>query len=452
MKKTMLSMVTLSLLSSSMIAADSLESAFKEGKVSGQIRTFWIERDYSKSSSGKYERDGTALGGKFGFETAPLYGISAGAVFYTSNKLDDMSALTATSRDDKTLFANNGDSYTLLGQAYLQAKLGNTSLKIGRQQLDTPMAGSDDARMIPNLFEAAVVTNTDIKDLTVVAAHVWNEAIGSFSNGYAGNKLAAQAGYGLGIGIATGSDITGKFTNMGTVALNKSTDGVVVVAGIYKGIPNLTLQVWDYYAFDIANILYAQADYTMNVGIPVTLSGQYISEKNIGANLAATTLSKSKVDASMYGLKLAVKPIKDLMIYGAYTSTGSNTNAALNGGIFTPWGGSPSFAQGTVTRLGYVADTTAWKVGASYDIIPGLNFHTAYSKYTLGTNRDLETTNLSATLNGKDATAQETDWDITYKPSMVKNLELKLRGIYAKDFKPGIENFSEYRLIANYNF
>jgi hypothetical protein len=47
--------------------------------------------------------------------------------------------------------------------------------------------------------------------------------------------------------------------------------------------------------------------------------------------------------------------------------------------------------------------------------------------------------------------ASETNWDLTWKCRLVKNLELKARGIYTWNFVPG-QNFTEYRLIANYNF
>ncbi len=57
---------------------------------------------------------------------------------------------------------------------------GNTNIKIGRQVLNTPLAGADDARMLPNLFEAAVLSNTDIENTTLIAAHVTRETVGTF--------------------------------------------------------------------------------------------------------------------------------------------------------------------------------------------------------------------------------------------------------------------------------
>jgi imipenem/basic amino acid-specific outer membrane pore len=61
-------------------------------------------------------------------------------------------------QNDMTLLGPDNDNYSMVGELYAQYKSGNTTLKGGRQKLDTPMAGSDDARMTPNLFEAYLIS------------------------------------------------------------------------------------------------------------------------------------------------------------------------------------------------------------------------------------------------------------------------------------------------------
>ena len=61
---------------------------------------------------------------------------------------------------------------------------GNTNIKVGRQKLNTPLAGADDARMLPNLFEAAVFITHDIEDTTLILAHITRESVGTFGNVY----------------------------------------------------------------------------------------------------------------------------------------------------------------------------------------------------------------------------------------------------------------------------
>jgi hypothetical protein len=178
MKFTTLSLAAILALGVSASAADSLEAMFKEGKVSGQIRSMYIDLN-TDLARGAGEADGVAVGGKLKFETAPYMGLSFGSAFYTSN------GLAANDRNDMvgTGLVNGASSYSLLGEAYVQYVNGNTMLKMGRQQLDTPLAGSDDIRIVPNLFEAYLLTNTDIADTTLVLAHVtkmagWDSAAG----------------------------------------------------------------------------------------------------------------------------------------------------------------------------------------------------------------------------------------------------------------------------------
>ncbi|MGQ9812523.1 MAG: OprD family outer membrane porin, partial [Dissulfurimicrobium sp.] len=215
---------------------------------------------------------------------------------------------------------------------------------------------------------------------------------------------------------------------MGTQAIGESNPGVTSIAAIYSGIPGVTLQIWDYYAYEMLNAVYLQGDYTIGFGgVKTILSAQYINETNVGNNIK-DVLGKD-VGSNLFAAKLAVKPTKYLMFYGAYSITASDTDKALNGGFITPWGVSLGFVQGTVTRLAYTADTDAWKLGVSYDVIDGLNLHLAYTYFNVG---DKAVYFNRTTIRAKDAS--ETDFDLTYKVQYVKNLELKLRGIYAHDF------------------
>jgi len=60
-------------------------------------------------------------------------------------------------------------------QAYLTYGIGNTSIKVGRQQLPkalSPFAFSEGWNVFKNTFEAALVVNSDIPDTTLVYAYV----------------------------------------------------------------------------------------------------------------------------------------------------------------------------------------------------------------------------------------------------------------------------------------
>ena len=455
MKKIVLSVVAASTVASiGSFAADDLASAFKEGKASGQIRAFYINRDYTfadstgttATSNKDLDRDGLALGGKLGFETAPVYGVSAGAVFYTTNAMDASSGTKA--KNDTTLFDRDTAGYrknaTYLGQAYVQAKLGNTLVKLGRQQLDTPLAGSDDARMLPTLFEAAVVINSDIKDTTLIGAHVTRIAYGTFANGYPGGELALVSGYG-----DRADYKVGVFQSMGQAALGDTAknSGVTAAAAIYKGIPGLTVQVWDYYAHEILNAIYAQADYSwkclLNPAATMTASVQYIKESDMHDSADLTS-------APYYALQLAMKA-GSFNAAVAYSATGTDSGTSYNGSVLSPWGGMPAFTQGMVTRHQFFADTTAWKLSAGYNLKDLTSQDITASAYYTSFKVDSDNSYTKA------VTTTEPGFDIIYNNAGIKNLQLRLRGNFPKDFRKGPTNdettsWKEYRVIANYNF
>jgi len=68
--------------------------------------------------------------------------------------------------------SSENDSYSILGEAYVEFKKDKTIFKLGRQELETPYANTDDIGMIPNTFEAYIVRNNSIKDTTLIFGQV----------------------------------------------------------------------------------------------------------------------------------------------------------------------------------------------------------------------------------------------------------------------------------------
>ncbi len=439
MKKIYLSLpLAMGLFSS--LQADSLSDAFANAKVSGQIRTFYIDRDLSNSTTP--DNSAIATGGHLKIETAPIEGLSAGTAFYTTQGMglnnDDLTKVNGT------LFDDDKNSYSILGEAYLKYSKDKTSVTIGRQKLDTPLAGSDDARMLPNLFEGIVASNSDIKDTTIIAGHITKMAAGTFSNAYgdangavnAAGALALHSGYGL-------NNKSARFMDMGEYAVGADTKGVSALAFINTSVPNLKLQAWDYYAHDILNALYLQADYKIpsSSALKPSLSAQYIKESDIGDKIAG------EVDSNYYCVKAGVA-YNNLTADVAYSSTGSSAGTTTNGGIISPWGGSPSFTQGMVTRHSFFANTDAYKLSAGYNLKDDLGLNLTPSAYFASYDIGKE----NAYSNGNEWTAKEKGFDIKYNPASIKNLELKLRGNFTDKFHSNGTQWDEYRVIANYNF
>ena len=404
------------------------------GEVFGQFRTFYIDRSYSGIVNNN--RNSLAMGGYIGYKTPTFNGFSAVIAAYGTYGFDihdEDADILGTASYDPSLYGDAFDNYAFIGQAYINYAFGNTNIKVGRQRLDTPLAGADDARMLPNLFEAAVVSNTDIQDTTLILAHVTKESVGTFGNVYgAPSALSLQSGYGLGYKEGT----SGEFADMGVIALGEgtNTDGVTAGAVIYKGIEGLNLQAWDYYAHDILNAIYLQADYKLST---VKLSAQYINESDVGDALAGS------VDSNYWAVKAGTS-FGGLSGYAAYSQTADSDNASMNGGILTPWGGMPAFTQGMVTRHMFFSDTDAWKVAGSYKFSDlGIKASVYYVEFDVGQSNTYKP--------GQAWTASESGFDIQYDVAAVKGLNLRFRANFPRDFAPGLD-WDEYRVIANYNF
>ncbi len=456
MKKTVL----LSVIASTMIMAGGdiasvdpvvVEEVEKDwGDIFGQSRTFYIDRTYTSGPASRTvgNRNSLATGGYIGYKSPDYNGLTFAVAAYGTYGFNihdiDADAPGGGLSYDPSLYGDAFDNYAFIGQAYINYAFGNTNIKIGRQRLDTPLAGADDARMLPNLFEAAVLSNKDIENTTLIAAHVHSMTTGTFSNVYgAPGQLSLQSGYGLGYKLGTSGD----FAEMGDIALGEGTDtnGVTALAGIYAN-GALKLQAWDYIAWDILNAVYLQGDIGWNCllsdSIKMKASAQYINESDLGDSLAGD------VDVNYFGLKLAAT-IDNLSAYAAYSTTGEDANTVTNGGVITPWGGMPAFTQGMVTRHMFFADTDTWKVAATYKFADlALKASAYYVEFDIGQSNTYKP--------GEAWTATEAGFDIQYDVAAVKGLNLRLRANYPRDFAPdtgsGATDWDEYRIIANYNF
>jgi len=447
MKKITLSVLALSLITT-VNAAEDLSSMFTKGKVSGQIREFSISRSYKKSAADDYTRTANAIGGHLKFETADYKGLSFGTAFYTTNGFLNDTPKTDYTKVDPTLLGKDNNSYAMLGEAYLQFKYSNTTFKGGRQKLDTPLAGSDDARMLPNLFEAYVLTNSDIANTTLVAAHVTKFAQGTFGRVYNGGLLSATSGY----SAVDSRNHTGDFVNMGEYAVGKATNGVTAVAAVYKN-AHLKAQLWDYYAHDILNALYGDATFSwtclLNENVKPYASAQFIKEDNIGNDYLQEIGGNGEIDSLYWAAKIGAK-VENFNAYLAYSSTTSNSagDASYKNAIITPWGGMPAYTQGMVTRHQFLAGTKASKIAASYNwkaFGPDLKTVLYYTHYDMDNN------------NGYTyGDAKESGFDVIYKPAYVKNLNIRGRANFADDFNVATSGattgWDEYRFIVNYNF
>jgi len=436
-------------------AADDLSSMFSEGKTSGQIRAFYIDREYQGASD--THRNSMALGGHLKFETADYNGLSVAAALYTTNDIGGAIGYGNGAEQDPSLLGTGKESYSILGEAYVNydmSSLGTkTTAKLGYQRYDAPMMGSDDARMLPNTFEAYKLTNKDIAGVNLQLAHVNRIAYGTFSNIYSGGILGATAGY-----PALGNAGTGEYHNLGQATVGENTNGVTNFLVSFKN-KNFNAKLSNDYAWDLYNTLYAEAGAKWNClltdSVKPFFSVQAIKQNSVGDELMKNlaTSNNGKIDSLYYAAKFGAK-YAGLTAYLAYSETSDNdasdkVNNPYKNAIVSQFGGMPAYTQGMVTRHQFLAGTKTTKVAASYnfkDMGANVSATAYYASFDMDVNSGY----------GVARTATEPGFDIKYYPQAVKNLQLRLRGNFPRNFaEPTASNdtgWNEYRFIANYNF
>lgn len=139
-------------------AVEKTKHMFKEGKVSGQIKV--LHSGYS--GAGAESQYATAIGGALKYELAELNGFHAALEFATTH---DFGFATGENEKHNSEISSQNGSYTELSQAYINYKKSGFNLRAGRQLINTPLADSDDIRVIANTFEAYTLSYEN-KDLS----------------------------------------------------------------------------------------------------------------------------------------------------------------------------------------------------------------------------------------------------------------------------------------------
>ncbi len=128
-------------------------SMFINAKISAQAKVMYGAYD-NKSSDDTYA---TAVGGLIKYELASFYGLNAAVAFYGAQ---DISFITGSGVNHNNELSSSSGSYTQMAEAYINYKYENFNFRVGRQPLSTPLADSDDVRIIQNTFEAYIATYT----------------------------------------------------------------------------------------------------------------------------------------------------------------------------------------------------------------------------------------------------------------------------------------------------
>ncbi len=250
-----------------------------------------------------------ALGTKLGYISDTFYNLNFALSLYSST------ALKKGKEQAVAFFDSQNKSYAILADAYLQGDWNNTTVKIGRQALETPFANSDDCGMIPNRFEALSIENKTPFNTTLNLAYI--------------RKMAG-----------VDAQIPQKFSNI------NGKRGVLALGANYEGFENLDIALW-YYNLNknrVDNIYYIQTDYENSFkNFDYSFSLQYAKEHY-----------KKNFAADVYGASASLG-YRGVDFYASYNkSSKANAYNGFGGGPFFTTAEQLSIAQANSNAKAYL--------------------------------------------------------------------------------------------------
>jgi hypothetical protein len=258
MKKILLSTVALATLSMAEVS---------NTEVSGGLNFFYATTDGSESSM--FSKDTAA--GQVGLNIAITSDLGSGLKGKVEATILDTLGLENNVVNE--VWEVGTDSPKWISEAWVEKTMGKTTVKLGRQTVDSPLFMTETWSIAKNTFDGGLAVNTNIENTTLVA-------------GYFGRHNSAGTGY--------GSVARDKFTTLGT-------DGAYAAGVVNTSVADTTLQAWYYNVVKNSKSYFLQADTKVS---NFDLGVQYGNIK--GSNSDASSAFAVKVGTEMNGLALAV--------------------------------------------------------------------------------------------------------------------------------------------------
>ena len=369
-KLSLAAMVVAGLASSSFAASTTLEDAFKNCKVSGELKAWYFDKQDMASSSGTKGNENiidTAI--TLGYVTDSLYGFSFGATFQGA-------ANPNAEENAKTLFRDDqAAGGATLSEAYLAYTIGKTTVKAGRQFIATPLVNGSGSRIFQEAFEGVTVVNTDLPQTTLVAGFV--DKFQGRTNHV--NATGATTYANTTVGDSPRFRDSAAFTGGGSAGLIVSFEDAYTAAVINKSVDNLTLTAQYALVKDVAELADVDVYYTeANYVLPV--SGFKLGfDANFRGSHTDTGLKALQLDGTYTAARVSISELAGFGASFAYGTT-SKDDAVVAGMGNGPTSYTSTMIRGTSTRM--MADVDSYLFAATYDFSKiGVTGLTALAQY-----------------------------------------------------------------------
>ncbi len=425
----------------------------KGGKFIGNIKLLHVidgkDNGYDTTTGSTYYVNG-------GYETPEVNGFSAKVTGYVvgdtgltetdeSAKIANGQFMGEKTKDKTTILKTKAN----IEEAYIKYKNPKFKAQVGHMKLNTPMT-KNTISTVPNLYEGGVVSSKALLDDTiVVGAHITKMAYGARAISD-WSRIAEKTTTGGAVKVYSvdqekeietlaGDEALpvkirrGKFVNFGKISNIDNTAGMTIVGAINKSIKNSSIQAWEYFIYDVANITYVDgmAKFKLKNGVKTM----------IGAQIMHENIKDLDENPMLFGVKGAAS-YKGAQVILAINK--SNGNAMLN-----VWGGDPAYTSMVYSKNAYRPDVTAIKLVGKYKLsnlsttLPkNLSLTVAHGNYSKSSLKNAQ----------KDAT--ETDIALKYKPK--KNILFKLANVQRETefdgYKGKDKTQNMTKLVIKYKF
>jgi hypothetical protein len=463
-------------------AVNSFSEMITEGEVYGRVRSnnFWWDWETEKLSAGSTTKDNHmyGLGGSMVYKTGFFNGFGATAGFYGALPIhpDNLTANGGTTnlgKAGKDTYHSRRDGTEggmgVFAEAYGEYKAGKTNVKIGRQGIDSIMLATNDTKMIPNTFEAAVVENKDLPNTKISAGYIVRQKLRDHQSFH---SILASAETGS-VDKTAYNDDSGTHKGL-TVSriMGKGADAnpeMMLLTAENKSVPNLTLN-GEYVGIEgFFSTAIAEANYKIDLpdGWTLTPGVRYLNQMDDGAGAiggaslngtvnAGNQVTKGYSDGSNADGSILMERL--VLAKGPFALMAGYSKVSDDADIIAPWRGFPTGGYTrSMAQLNWVANTKSWMVKADYDfgkagVIPGFKAFVDYA--------DMDFDQAKITNNGTDLSDRNIlHVDMVQEFKAIPNAEFRFR--YATinsdpSSKTGLtvdyESYQEYRFEINYLF
>lgn len=446
--KLSLSAIVIAGLASSSFAAETLADAFKNGKVSGELRAWYFDKNTEKLNSSTAPTSvikDTAKSGDIlntvvilNYVTDRFYGFNFGTTMVAS-------AAPFVDEEGKIAYADDMfGSGAVLSEAYLGYAIGKTNAKIGRQYISTPLVNGSGSRIVKESFEGATIVNTDLPSTTLLAGFI-NKFQGRTSSGMGSTAGDAPTFEKRAIFLGMSASTTYLFDNAYTAAV------------INKSIPNLTLTGQYAWAGNVnsgintkdVDIYYTEANYVLPMnGFKLGFDANYRGSKT--DLVTGTGVNVVSYDGTQTAGRIS---ISELAGFGAaFTAATNSKDDAVIAGI----GNGASSYTATLVKASSPslrANTDSYRFDLTYDFSKvGINGLKSILQYGLANQDRVKSAQTSADYTSYAA-------GISYAVPALKGLSLELQyeqqeietTRYSNNTK-FTADLDELRFKANYKF